>query len=112
MGVFSEIDLDQQLLKAVFDAMNEDVEPGTPQQLVEERVHRMAEEMISLSMLVLDPEQKPLIQREARGISQILLRAKLMLSVFEGEDIEQIRRLIVALEYTKQPTGLRIVQNG
>jgi hypothetical protein len=88
MGVFSEIDLDQQLLKAVFDAVNEDVEPGTPQQLVEERVHRMAEEMTDLAMLALDPEQKPLIQREARGISQILLRAKLMLSVFEGEDIE------------------------
>ena len=106
MSFMSDFDLKLQAIA------HELVEPGTPEQLVEERVHRLAEDMTDLAMLALDPEQKPLIQREARGIAQILLRAKLMLSVFEGEDIEQIRRLIVALEYTKQPVGLRVVQNN
>ncbi|MCK1479298.1 hypothetical protein IVB27_32310 [Bradyrhizobium sp. 197] len=111
MGVFSELDMDRQRLEAVRIAM-EDCEPGTPQQLVGERIHRLVEEMIDVSMLALDPEQKPLVQREARGIAQILLRAQLMLSVFNGEDIEQIRRLIGALEYTKKPVGLKVVRNN
>ena len=106
MSFMSDFDLQLQAIA------HELVEPGTPEQLVEERVHRLAEDMTDLAMLALDPEQKPLIQREARGIAQILLRAKLMLSVFEGEDIEQIRRLIVALEVPKRPLGqLSVVRN-
>jgi hypothetical protein len=110
MGVMSEFDRQLQEISRV---MADDCEPGTPEQLVEERVHRMAEEMTDLAMLALDPDQKPLLQREARGIAQILLRAKLILSVFEGEDIEQIRRLIVALEVPKRPLGqLSVVRNN
>lgn len=110
MGVFSEYDAQ---LQEIGRFMRDDVAPGSPEQLVEERVHRMAEEMTDLAMLALDPEQKPLLQREARGIAQILLRSRLILSVFEGEDIEQIRRLIVALETPKRPVGqLSVVRNG
>lgn len=108
----SEIDLYRQMLDAVGATISES-EPGTPEQLIEERVHRLAEDMTDLAMLALDPEQKPLLQREARGIAQILLRSKLILSVFEGEDIEQIRRLIVALEVPTRPLGqLSVVRNG
>lgn len=110
MGFMSEYDLQLQEIARV---IRDECEPGTPQQLVEERVHRMAEEMTDLAMLALDPDQKPLLQREARGIAQILLRARLILSVFEGEDIEQIRRLIVALETPKRPLGqLSVVRNA
>lgn len=108
----SEIDLYRQMLDAVGATISES-EPGTPEQLIEERVHRLAEDMTDLAMLALDPEQRPLLQRESRGIAQILLRSKLILSVFEGEDIEQIRRLIVALEVPKRPLGqLSVVRNG
>jgi hypothetical protein len=106
-------------LQAIADAMQEPAvhltsQPGSPEQMMEERVARLADEMIDISMLALDPEQKPLVEREWRCISQILLRAQLMLSVFRGEDVEAIRRLIVALDICKQPhsAGLRIVRNG
>lgn len=106
MSRMSEIDYDRQIVDTI-----RDIVAGSPEQLVEERVARLADEMIDISMLALDPEQRPLVEREWRGISQILLRAQLMLSTFKGEDVEAIRRLIVALDYVKQPP-LRVVQNN
>jgi hypothetical protein len=35
---------------------------------------------------------------------------RFILSTLEGEEVEQIRRLIVALEYPQRPVGLRVVQ--
>jgi hypothetical protein len=105
-------DLDFQL-RQINQVLREDVEPGTPEQLIEERVHRLAEEMTDLTLLAVDPEQRPLLKREARGIAQILLRARLILSALDGEDVEQIRRLIVALEVPNRPLGqLSVVRNG
>jgi hypothetical protein len=87
-----------------------EVMPGTPEQLFEERVHRLVNESVEIAMLALDPEQRPLVQREARGLAQILLRMRFILSTLDGEEVEQIRRLIVALEYPQRPVGLRVVQ--
>lgn len=106
MSRMSELDYDRQIVDTV-----RDIVAGSPEQLVEERIARLADEMVDISMLALDPEQRPLVEREWRGISQILLRAQLMLSTFKGEDVEAIRRLIVALDYVKQPP-LRVVQNN
>jgi hypothetical protein len=87
-----------------------EVMPGTPEQLFEERVQRLVNESVEIAMLALDPEQRPLVKREARGLAQILLRMRFILSTLEGEEVEQIRRLIVALEYPQRPVGLRVVQ--
>lgn len=104
MGVMSEID--SLIQQAVAPA------PGTPEQMIEERIARLADEMVDIAILAMDPEQQPLVEREWRSIAQILLRAQLMLSTFKGEDVEAICRLIAALDYSKRPTGLRIVKNG
>lgn len=86
-------------------------EPGSPEQLIEERIARDVDEMIELSMLALDPEQRPLVERQWRGIAQILLRAQLILGILAGDDVEIFRRLIVQAMDMKPP-GLRLVKNG
>lgn len=86
--------------------------PGTPEQLIEERVARLLDDMINLAALAFDPEQKALLAREARGIAQILLHAQLMLSIFDGKDVEAIRRLIRALDDCNKPSGLRLIRNA
>lgn len=95
MSVMSDYDLQQQEISQIVGA------PGTPEQMMEERVARLVEEMIELTMLTLDPEQKPLIQQEWRGIAQVLLRAQLILGALEGADVEALRRLIVMVSDAK-----------
>lgn len=89
-----------------------DILPGSPEQLMEERIARLAEEMIDLCTLAADPEQRPLFQREWRGISQILLRAQLILSSLKGEEVDLIERLIRALDDPRRPGQMFMVQNG
>ena len=101
---------DDDLLEAVRTAI-EPYDPGTPEQLVEERISRLVEEMIELTMLAVDPEQRPLLNAQWRGIAQILLRAQLILGSLEGKDVEAIRRLIVALTDTTKP-HLKVVSRG
>ncbi len=107
---------DEQLLSAVEQAMSEPspyslLTPGTPEQLFEQRIAKDVSEMIELCILAGDPEQKPLVRQQYLGIAQILLRARLILSSLDGEDIDAIKRLIVAIE-TRQRPGLRMISNG
>lgn len=97
MSILSEYHADLETIRSIVG----EKEPGTPEQMMEERVARLVEETIDLAMLALDPEQRPLVQAQWRGVAQMLLRCKLILSVLEGEDVEAIRRLIVNLDHVK-----------
>ncbi len=82
--------------------------PGMPAQLVEERVKRVVDEMIDLCTLAIDPEQRQLVQAQYEGIASILLRSQLMLSIFEGRDVEIIKRVIASMEsYYHSPDVVR-----
>lgn len=86
--------------------------PGSVEQLFEERIDRTVAEMIELCILAADPEQRPLVYQQWRGISQILLRAKLILAILEGDEVDQIKRLIVSLDLRGKSGQLKVVSNG
>lgn len=83
--------------------------PGTPEQLFEERMARLVEEMDCFVKLANDPEQKPLVQQEWRGIAQVLLRSQLILASLKGTEVEMIQRLILALDDDHMPGKLKVV---
>jgi hypothetical protein len=95
MGVFSEIDLDQQLLKAVFDAMEE---PAlTPELDMERRIDSIVRELDELCRFASNPETVDLVQGQRAGIGQIITRAQLVGSFLMARE---------------QKPGLRVVQNN
>lgn len=108
---------DEQLLSAVEQAMTEPdqpyslFEPGTPEQLFEQRIARDVSEMIELGILAADPEQRALVEQQVRGIAQIRLRADLILETLKGNEAEEIRRLIRALDDPHRPGVLRPIMN-
>lgn len=55
-------------------------EPGTPEQLFEERIDRIVAELDDICGLANDPEQRDLVLTQAIGIGQIQFRASLILS--------------------------------
>src|SRR3954467_6356672 len=99
MSRTSEYHHDLETIRAIIG----DDEPGSPEQMFGERIHRMVDEMIDLTVLAADPAQSTLFQAESRGIAQILLRSQFILSALNGEDVEQLRRVIAAIDYAKQP---------
>ena len=86
--------------------------PGSPEQMMEERIARIADEMIDISILAMQPDQRPLVGQQWRAIAQILLRAQLIMSVLDDKDVEPIRRIIAALTDTTKPHLTVVSNNG
>lgn len=55
-------------------------EPGSPEQLFEQRVDRIVADLDDICGLANDPEQRDLVATQAIGIGQIQFRAGLILS--------------------------------
>lgn len=55
-------------------------EPGSPEQLFEQRVDRLVAELDEICGLANDPEQRDLVATQAIGIGQVQFRASLILS--------------------------------
>ena len=103
----------EALMEAVHEEMGKPLfyNPGSPEQMMEERIARIADEMIDISILAMQPDQRPLVGQQWRAIAQILLRAQLIMSVLDDKDVEPIRRLIVSLTDTTKP-HLTVVSRG
>ncbi len=88
---------------AGLDLPASDYEPGSPEQMMEERIVRLVDEMDALTALTMDREQRPLVQQQAKGVGQALLRAKLILANLEGSDVAALRRLIDLVDDSSKP---------
>jgi hypothetical protein len=95
MGVFSQLDMDRQMLEAVSRAMEE---PAlTAEEQMERRIDSLVRDLDELCKFAANPETVDLVQGQRAGVGQIVTRATLIASFLMARE---------------QKPGLRVVQNN
>jgi hypothetical protein len=95
MGVFSQLDMDRQLIEAVSRAMEE---PAlTAEEQMEIRIDALVRDLDELCKFAANPETVDLVQGQKAGVGQIITRAQLIGSFL--------------MAHSQKP-GLRVVKNG
>lgn len=69
-----------------------DLTPGSPSQLLEEKVSRLVSDMDDL--MILANANPAFIEREAIGIGQIISRGQIILSFLEAKRLGKVRIVV------------------